>query len=344
MKILAIETSCDETAVAIIDGQGDKLKVLSNIVSSQIDIHKKYGGVVPEVAAREHALNIIPVVNEALAEAGIKPEQAKSKLAAVAVTAGPGLITSLIVGVETAKALAYAWNLPLVAVNHIAGHIYANWLSNKKLKFPAIILTVSGGHNLLVLMTDNLKYKIIGDTRDDAAGEAFDKGAKMLNLGYPGGPAIAAAAEKFSGKVSAKIKFPRPMINSDDFDFSFSGLKTSLLYQLPKDKNWPNRINEYAHEYQQAIIDVLVAKTIKAAKKYQAKTVLLAGGVSANKELRQQMAETVADKLPGVAFGLPDLKYTTDNAAMIASAGYFKFKAKQTINPDKLRANPNWEL
>jgi N6-L-threonylcarbamoyladenine synthase len=352
MKILAIETSCDETAAAVIDSQSDKLKVLSNVVASQIEIHKKYGGVVPEVAAREHVLNILPVVNEALVKAGIQKTAAAKKLSAVAVTAGPGLITSLIVGVETAKALAYAWRLPLVAVNHIEGHIYSAFI-NQKIKFPAVILTVSGGHTMLVLMTKHLTYKTIGDTRDDAAGEAFDKGAKLLELGYPGGPAIAAKAAQINneqltinnlGVATPHFIFPRPMINSDDFDFSFSGLKTSLLYQLRDDKNWKKKIPAYAHGYQQAIIDVLIAKVIKAAKKYSAKTIILSGGVSANIELRQQLTRTVEKNCPKSNLQISDLKYTTDNAAMIAAAGYFKFRAGQTIAPAKLKVDPNWQL
>jgi N6-L-threonylcarbamoyladenine synthase len=340
MKILAIESSCDESAAAIIEDKGGRLSVLSNVVASQIEIHKKYGGVVPEVAARHHTVNILPVIKETLAKAKTKP----SELSAIAVTAGPGLITSLFVGVETAKALAYAWKLPLIPVNHIEGHIYANWLSNPKIKFPAVILTVSGGHNLLVLMKNNLSYKIIGDTRDDAAGEAFDKGAKLLNLGYPGGPVIAAAANRHSHTKSTDIIFPRPMINDNNFDFSFSGLKTSLLYKLQKDKNWPSKTNEYAYEYQKAIVDVLVKKTIKAGKFHKAQTILLSGGVSANKFLRDSLAEAVKQNLPQTNFFMPELAYTTDNAAMIGAAGCFKFKAGKTISLEKLRANPNLEL
>ena len=359
MKILAIESSCDETAASVIEGSGEKVVVLSNIVSSQIEIHQKYGGVIPEVAAREHVLNILPVINEALLKAGIKPSEAAKKLAAIAVTAGPGLITSLSVGVETAKTLAYAWKLPLVDTNHIAGHIYANWIDESKklkvkskkidkIKFPAVIMTVSGGHNMLVLMKGHLDYEIVGDTLDDAAGEAFDKGAKMLQLGYPGGPAIAAAASSISNfqfPISNDvIKLPRPMINSANFNFSFSGLKTALLYALKKDKNWRKKIPAYAREYQQAIVDTLIAKTIKAAKKYQAKTVLLAGGVSANKELRGQLAKAVTDKLPEALFGLPDLKYTTDNAAMIGAAAYFLARKKKYIKWSAIKTNPNLDL
>lgn len=380
MKILAIESSCDETAVAIIGDKAGQPVVLSNVVSSQIAIHQKYGGVVPEVAAREHVLNIIPVINEALKLAGIslptvknefplltKKKRGRFDIDAIAVTTGPGLITSLIVGVETAKALAYAWQLPLIPVNHIEGHIYSAFLKKQnnfqfsisnfqknpknqsqieKIKFPAIVLTVSGGHNLLVLMKKHLNYKTIGETRDDAAGEAFDKGAKLLGLSYPGGPAIAAAASQIGnlGNASRQIKFPRPMIHDNNFDFSFSGLKTSLLYTLPKDKQWAKRIPEYAYEYQKAIVDVLVTKTIKAAKFHQAKTIILAGGVAANLSLRQILNEAITKNLPDTNFALPELRYTTDNAAMIGSAGYFKFKAGKTVPLSKVKADPNWEL
>ncbi len=354
MKILAIESSCDETAASVIEGRGEQVTVLSNIVSSQIEIHQKYGGVIPEVAAREHVLNILPVINEALLKAGIKPSEAAKKLSAIAVTAGPGLITSLSVGVETAKTLAYGWKLPLIDTNHIAGHIYANWILDEsknlkvkskkieKIKFPAVIMTVSGGHNMLVLMKGHLDYEIVGDTLDDAAGEAFDKAAKMLELGYPGGPAIGVAATQETKEEV--LKLPRPMITAANFNFSFSGLKTALLYALKKDKNWRKKIPAYAREYQQAIIDTLVAKTIKATKKYQAKTVLLAGGVSANKELRSQLAQAVSDKLPEALFGLPDLKYTTDNAAMIGAAAYFLARKKKYIKWSAIKTNPNLDL
>ncbi|MFH1412568.1 MAG: tRNA (adenosine(37)-N6)-threonylcarbamoyltransferase complex transferase subunit TsaD [bacterium] len=338
MLILGIETSCDETAASIIEGKENKIKVLSNVVSSQIEIHKKYGGVVPEVAARQHVLNILPVVNEALAKAKIKKNQASQKIKAIAVTIGPGLITSLLVGVETAKTLSYAWNIPIIPVNHIEGHIYANYINNDKIKFPAIILTVSGGHTMLVLMKNHLNYKTIGDTRDDAAGEAFDKGAKLLGLGYPGGPEISKTAEKF--KKTTGIEFPRPMMHDNNFDFSFSGIKTSLLYKIQKDKNWKKKIPEYCYEYQQAIIDTLIYKTIKAEKKYKAKTIMLAGGVSANKQLRQQFST----KITSIKSVMPDTRYATDNAAMVATAGYFKLKAKQTIAWRKLKASPNLKL
>ncbi len=348
MLILGMETSCDETAASVINGQRGRVKVLSNVVASQINIHKKYGGVVPEVAAREHVLNILPVINEALGKAGIKLNEAPKKLKAIAVTIGPGLITSLQVGVETAKTLAYVWRLPIVGLNHIKAHIYANFIqnskqSNKQIKFPAIILTVSGGHTILVLMRGHGQYKIIGQTRDDAAGEAFDKAAKLLEIGYPGGPAIAKVAEKDEISHSA-ISLPRPMINSQNFDFSFSGLKTALRYALAKDKNWRDKISAYAAEFQEAVVDVLVTKTVKAAQIYRVKTIMLAGGVSANQRLRAEMAQAIKIKLPAVYFSLPDLAYTTDNAAMVATAGYFKVRQSRFTPWPKLKADCNLEF
>ncbi|NLZ74441.1 tRNA (adenosine(37)-N6)-threonylcarbamoyltransferase complex transferase subunit TsaD [Candidatus Falkowbacteria bacterium] len=341
MYILGIETSCDETAASVIkaDQKTGKIKVLSNIIASQIAIHQKYGGVVPEVAAREHVLNILPVIDEALKTAQINYK----KLNLLAVTKGPGLITSLATGVETVRALSFAWQIPVMEINHIEGHLYSNFIKPKtKIKFPAIIMTVSGGHTNLVVMTTGQKIKIIGETLDDAAGEAYDKGAKMMGLGYPGGPIIAKMAEQFTGK--SDIILPRPMINSNNFNFSFSGLKTALLYQLQKDKNWKKRIPEYCFAYQEAIIDILIAKTIKAAKKYQAKSILLSGGVSANQELRKNMQKAVKEQLTGVNFLVPEIVYTTDNAAMIATAAAFKIKNKKPTTFNKLKIDPSLQL
>jgi len=358
MIILGIETSCDETAAAVVRGVGNKVEVLSGVVASQIEIHKKYGGVVPEVAARAHALNMLPVVNEALK--GVK------KINAIAVTVGPGLVTSLLVGVETAKTLAYAWHVPTVAINHIEGHIYANWLRpirndkgqmtnvKNKIKFPAIILTVSGGHTMLVLMKGHGKYKVLGETRDDAAGEAFDKAAQLLGTGYPGGPIISQLAARSSQlnkknsyklqDMSYEISLPRPMLNSGDFDFSFSGLKTALLYGIQKNKNWKKKIPEYAYEFQQAVAEVLVHKTIKAAKLYGVKNIMLSGGVAANVELRNQLKKAVENKLSGVKLIIPEFKYCTDNAAMVAAAGYFHAKRKNYTAWRKLKTDANLEL
>lgn len=357
MIILGIESSCDETAVSVIEGVGDKVRVLSNVVSSQIEIHKKYGGVVPEIAAREHVLNIVPVINEALAKAGIThpglsatPLKRGFKLDAIAVATGPGLVTSLLVGVESAKTLAHAWQMPSVAVNHIEGHIYANFIERENIKFPALVLTVSGGHTTLVLMKGHGKLQIIGETVDDAAGEAFDKAAQLMKLGYPGGPIVSAWAEKFSitncklRENAKKITLPRPMISKPGFNFSFSGLKTALLYELQKDKNWKKKIPEYCYEFQQAIVDVLIHKTIKAAEQYKVKTIMLSGGVSANKALRFQLEQKVKEKINDVNFFMPELKYTTDNAAMIAAAGYFKARRKKFTPWQKLKVNSNLEL
>ncbi len=354
MKILGIESSCDETAASIIEGSGDSVKVLSNIVSSQIDIHQKYGGVIPELAAREHVLDIIPVVDRSLKEAGIDKKNFTKEIDAIAVASGPGLVSSLMVGIETAKSLSYVFNVPLVSVNHIEGHIYANFINAEKIEFPSVILTVSGGHTLLILMRGFNKFETLGETRDDAAGEAFDKAAKLMDIGYPGGPVISKLAEEYKSEIGnrthqslgqePKITLPRPMIDSLDFDFSFSGLKTALLYLIQKDEKYKEKIPEYCHEFQQAIIDVLIKKTIKAATKYSAKSILLAGGVSANKVLRTQLEKTILEKLVKTQFYKPELSYTTDNAAMIASAGYFKARENIFIDWKDIKVNPNLAL
>ncbi|MDP2944364.1 MAG: tRNA (adenosine(37)-N6)-threonylcarbamoyltransferase complex transferase subunit TsaD [bacterium] len=340
--ILAIESSCDDSAASIIsaDQKTGRIRVLSNIISSQIAIHKKYGGVVPEIAAREHVLNLLPVINEALIKAKVLPKN----LTAIAITKGPGLITSLIAGAETARALAFAWKKPLIEVNHIEGHIYANFINpTAPIKFPAVILTVSGGHTILLVMEKSGKIKIIGETRDDAAGEAYDKAAKMMGLGYPGGSIVSGLAAEY-GKKTTNLKLPRPMLNSPDFDFSFSGLKTALLYELKKDPNWKNRIPEYCSDYQQAIIDVLIHKTLKAALKFKAKTTMLTGGVSANNELRAQMAEAVKTRTKNINFVIPAKDYTTDNAAMIATAAFYKLRKNKLISFKRLRVNASLEL
>jgi len=370
MYILGIETSCDETAAAVIKGDRGNIKVLSNVVSSQIDIHKKYGGVVPEVAAREHVTQILPVIHETLETAGIQAPLSRDArsgggaggggIQAIAVTIGPGLITSLIVGIETAKVLSYAWDIPVIGINHIEGHIYANFVGRRQpacagrsSDFPALILTVSGGHTMLVLIENHGKYKTIGETRDDAAGEAFDKAASLLNLGYPGGPIISKYAEKYKLQITnptcadrrqSAITLPRPMLDKGGFDFSFSGLKTALLYAIQQDKNFKKRVPEYAHEFQQAIIDVLIHKTIQAAQKYNIKTVMLSGGVAANTELRKQLKSAVKKQIPKSQFLIPDLKYTTDNAAMIATAGYYHALWKDYTDWQKLKVNCNLEL
>ena len=334
--ILGIETSCDETAAALVESRRGRFNILSSVVSSQINIHKKYGGVVPEIAARNHIKNILPVIDQALFEAKIKPGQIDK----IAVTSGPGLITSLLIGVETAKTLSYSWQKPVLAINHLKAHLYANWLENKPIKFPAVALIVSGGHTELILMKRKRDSRIalakIGQTVDDAAGEGFDKVAQLLKIGYPGGPVISRLAEKGNPKSFA---FPRPMIESDNFNFSFSGLKTAVLYETKKLKTINHKLkNDICASFQQAVVDVLVAKTIKAALDHKVKTVMLSGGVAANKLLRKTLnLQATSYKLD---FLTPDFRFCTDNAAMIAMAGYF---AKPTPW-QKIKVDPNLEI
>lgn len=343
MKILGIESSCDETAASVVevDEASGANKTLSNVISSQIAIHQKYGGVIPELAAREHVLNILPVITEALEVAQVTPEE----LDLLGVTAGPGLVTSLISGIETARSLAVVWQKPIVGVNHVAGHIYSSFLDQSAPpQFPVITLTVSGGHTNLVLMKDWEDFKVIGETLDDAAGEAFDKGAKMLGLGYPGGPAISKAANDFAASgQNTSLEFPRPLIGKG-FNFSFSGLKTALLYKLQKDPTWSKRVPEYAFAYQEAIIDVLVAKVLAAVKKYQPRTVTLSGGVSANSRLREVLKSKLSEKHPNLTLMIPDFSYTTDNAAMIALAAYYSYRSGASNAWQNLQVKVNFFL
>lgn len=335
MIILAIETSCDETSIAILEAKNGQFKILSNLVASQINIHKKYGGIVPEVAARKHIEVILPLLDEAL------KNLKKKKIDYIATTYGPGLITSLLIGIETAKALSYVWQKPLIGINHLEGHIYANWLSSEKdkIKFPALCLVVSGGHTELVLMKNHGQYKKIGETLDDAAGECFDKVAKLLEIGYPGGPIISQLAK--NGNPHA-FNLPRPMIKSGNYDFSFSGLKTAVLYKLQGLKFRPqNFLPDFCASFQQAVVDVLLEKTIKAAKEYKVKSIVLGGGVVANKELRKQLEEKVKKELHQVNLFIPPLEFCTDNAAMIASAAYFHALKKDFIDWKKLKVDPN---
>ncbi len=339
MKILGIETSCDETAVAILQIENGKIKLLSNIVSSQIKIHAQYGGIVPEVAARKQLEAIIPVISEAEKQAGLKSE----KVDYLAVTKGPGLVTSLTVGVETAKALAYGLNKKLVAVNHLSGHLLANLIYNKKISYPALGLIVSGGHTLLVLMKNESNYQTIGSTVDDAVGEAFDKVAKILNLGYPGGPIISKLATEGNEKA---FDLPRPMISQQNLDFSFSGLKTAVLYltQDKKFKRTQKNTRDLCASFEQACIDVLISKTFRAIKKYKPKSLITGGGVIANKKLRETLVEKMGQKYPEVKIFIPELRFSGDNATMIASAAYPLIKAKKFTDPFKLKADPNLEL
>ncbi len=341
MIILAIETSCDETSAAVLKVNRGQLELLSNIVSSQIDIHKQYGGVVPEVAARHHIKNIIPVISEALNKAKIKPE----KIDLLATTAGPGLMTSLLIGAETAKALSYAWGKPLLAINHMYSHIAANFYNNK-IKFPAVCLVVSGGHTELIHLKSYWQLKKIGQTIDDAVGEAFDKVSKLLGLGYPGGPIISAYAEKYRTDLKfPTIKLPRPMLNSKDFNFSFSGLKTAVLYASQKFVHHDEDFKiAMAHAFQEAAVEVLVTKTIKAAKKLKVKTIFMAGGVAANKQLREALKNEAIKN--GYEFFVPEFKLCTDNAAMVAIAACYLSQKKivKIDNYKNIKTDPNWEL
>jgi len=335
MKILGIETSCDETAAAVVE---DGTRVLSSVIFSQIPLHVATGGVVPEVAAREHVVKIVPVVEEALKNAECNYED----IDAIAVTQGPGLLSSLVIGVSAATTIAGVLNKPLIPVNHIAGHIYANWLGEKeddRIKFPVVILTVSGGHNELVLMKKHANYRLIGETLDDAAGEAFDKVARLLGLGYPGGPQVARAA--LNGNTRRYI-LPQARLGKDSFDFSFSGLKTAVLNLVKKEHAAAGALSEEfisdcAASFQEAVCGVLTDKLLRAAEEFRAAEVHLAGGVSANKRLREMAEEKVSGRYfldhNGKKIRLTssfrlrfaqDFSFCTDNAAMIAAAAYFE--------------------
>ena len=328
MKILSIETSCDETGAAIVFKNPHKkyVKILSNVVASSLMLHSKTGGIIPDVAAREQLKFIIPVIEKAIRDSKIIVKD----IDAIAVTIGPGLIGSLLIGVETAKTLAYAWNKPIIPVSHLLGHIYANFIQtmNHKLStinFPALALLVSGGHTDLVLIESHRKIKWIGGTLDDAAGEAFDKIGRLLNLPYPGGPSIEKASEH---GIAGRFTFPRPMIGSKDFDFSFSGLKTAVWREVKKINDLNNKvIANVCASAQRAIVDVLVAKTLKAAQKYKVKSILLGGGVAANQSLRDELS--VKCSMLNVKLFAPPKSLCTDNAAMIGAYAAFHYKKTQ---------------
>lgn len=313
--ILGIESSCDETAAAVVKNGRE---VLSNVINTQIDLHKQYGGVVPEIASRKHIENIGAVVDEALKKANVTIDD----LDAVAVTYGPGLVGALLVGVSFAKAFSYASKKPLVGVHHIKGHIMANLIAHQELEPPFVCLVASGGHSHIVLVEDYTKFKILGRTRDDAAGEAFDKIARVLGLGYPGGPLIDKLSKE--GNPDA-IKFPRVRIEKDSLDFSFSGVKTSVINYLHKAEQQGQEVNkaDVAASFQAAVTDVLVEHTIEAAIKNNLKIITIAGGVAANSELRQKMTKAAETK--GIKVLYPPAVLCTDNAAMIACAGYYSY-------------------
>jgi N6-L-threonylcarbamoyladenine synthase len=336
MIVLGIESSCDDTAVALVrDGR----EVLGSLVSSQVELHRQFGGVVPEVASRKHLENILPLIDQLLRQTKIDI----NKINAIAVTSGPGLAGSLLVGVNTAKALSYLWKKPLIEVDHLAAHIYSNFIGRRvPTKFPLLALIVSGGHSELVLVKSKTNLVVVGATLDDAAGEAFDKAAKLLGLGYPGGPAIAAEAAKLkvkSEKLKVKegeIKLPRPMLDKG-LDMSFSGLKTALSRVAKK-----SNAKALAYEFQEAVTDVLTTKVARAIIKYRPKALLLAGGVAANKVLREKLGEVA--KRSKIPYYIPELKYCMDNAAMVALAAYFlKTPAKRGWYNVEVKTN-SWKL
>lgn len=334
MRVLAIESSCDETAIAILNGIGDDLNIEMSLVRSQVDIHAAYGGVVPEVAAREHLEMITSMLGRVARADG-------AGIDVIAVTAGPGLAPALRVGIEVAKTLAWAWNKPLIPVCHLEGHIYASWLGESP-AFPVLALIVSGGHTELVMMKGHGEFERIGETLDDAAGEAFDKVAKMLGLPYPGGPAIDILA--LNGNAKA-FDFPRAMMDRNDFMFSFSGVKTSVMYELRKSSD---RMNDelfradIAASFQEAIVEALVEKTMRAAGKYNPKSIVLAGGVAANRALRERLKE--AGEHRGISVHVPQFQYALDNAAMIAVAGYYRAQQESFADPLTLKVSPNMDI
>ena len=325
IKILGIESSCDETAAAIVK---NGRHILSNVVNSQIAIHQEFGGVVPEIASRKHIENITLVVDAAFKEAGLKYED----IDAIAVTNAPGLVGALLVGLSFAKGFAYALGKPLIAVNHLHGHIYANFLEHDDIEFPAVCLIVSGGHTSILYMSEAGHYEVMGSTIDDAAGEAFDKVARFLGLGYPGGPAIQKAAAE---GIAGKFVLPRVFLNRKNFDFSFSGLKTAAMNQWKKNNHENNSVNDLAAEFQTALVEILSVKTIRAAQECNARSVLLAGGVAANSELRKMMK--FKSELAGLKVYYPSLKLCTDNAAMIAGTAYSQY-SKGDFAPLNLNA------
>ncbi len=333
MRILAIESSCDETAAAVVE---DGTKVLSSVINTQIELHKLYGGVVPEIASRKHIENVSAVVDRAISESGVSIEG----LDAIAVTYGPGLVGALLVGVSTAKGLAFSLKKPLIPVHHIKGHICANYIENPDFKPPFLCLVASGGHSHLVLAEDYDQYRVLARTRDDAAGEAFDKVSRVLGLGYPGGPMIQKAA--MEGDPNA-IRFPRVNMGENGFDFSFSGVKTAVLNYLHNAEQKGIEINkaDVAASFQEAVIDVLSTHLIDCAKEFGVSKIALAGGVAANLPLRERIAEK-AEKL-GLEFQYPRLELCTDNAAMIGCAAYYAYQNGQTADLS-LNAVPNLSL
>jgi len=392
MKILAIETSCDDSCIALAECSANKFKLISNLISSQVEIHRKWGGVYPTLARREHQKNLTPLLSQTLKNLNVlknsksKIQDAKSKelknilerekilfkrlikflekskkpkIDLVAITIGPGLDPCLWTGVNFARALSYYWNIPIMGIDHIEAHIFANdnfSIMNDKKNLPALALIVSGGHTQLILIKKLGNYRILGETRDDAAGEAFDKIARILGLDYPGGPAIAGAASRSTAPPLQKreggmnINLPRPMLNTKDYDFSFSGLKTAVLYdykkRTKKERESKKYIQAMAREAQQAIIDILIKKTIKAAKDYKVKSIILGGGVTANKELRKQFQQRIKKENSRFKLYISSPKYCTDNAAMIATTACFQksINGQSLDNWQNIKARPNLRI
>ena len=388
MKILAIETSCDETAISLIEADGDignmKFKVLGNSLLSQAELHKKYGGVYPSLAKREHAKNLVPLLEQTLSEGNMliltqenplaqeevntlknllerEPQLfvlliaflshiQKPDIGAIAVTSGPGLEPTLWVGINFAKALAFVWNLPLVPVNHMEGHILSSLIKENKIinmKFPALALLISGGHTELVLIKNWGKYKIIGETKDDAVGEAFDKVARMLGLEYPGGPKLSKLAQLAREEnLKQPYSLPRPMLDTDDFDFSFSGLKTAVLYLIKEMKELSEeQKKQIAREFEDAVTEVFVKKTKKAMEQYGAKTLIIGGGVAANTTIRSSFETLLKEIYPDTALFISPLKLTGDNDIMIAAAAYLTLILKKPLqNPSDIIADGNLKL
>ncbi|WP_126342707.1 tRNA (adenosine(37)-N6)-threonylcarbamoyltransferase complex transferase subunit TsaD [Kurthia zopfii] len=331
LYILGIESSCDETAASVVK---NGTEIISNVVASQIESHKRFGGVVPEIASRHHVEQVTIVLEEALKQANLEPKD----LDGVCVTEGPGLVGALLIGINAAKAFAFANNLPLVGVHHIAGHIYANQLM-QPMEFPLLALVVSGGHTELVLMKEHGSFELIGETRDDAAGEAYDKVARVLSIPYPGGPHIDRMAHESDGA----IKFPRVWLEKDSYDFSFSGLKSAVINYQHNAVQRGEEINPHhiAKGFQDSVVEVLTAKTLRAAREFNVKQVIAAGGVSANKGLRTSLEATFKEE--GIPFHVPPLKLCTDNGAMIAAAGSEMYKAG--VRSDlSLNGRPGMEL
>ncbi len=407
MIILGIETSCDETAISIIEASGGaKIRVLSNVIISQIEIHKPYGGVFPALAKREHARNLTPMLEQTLNEAGLltsskqqvssskdddfkkllerEPELLAAlleflpkikvpKIDAIAVTYGPGLAPALWVGINFARALSLAWEKPVIPVNHMEGHVFSALLKKSRKEFPifnfqfpntpVLALLISGGHTEIVLIKKPFQYKVVGETRDDAVGEAFDKAARILGLPYPGGPEISLRAEKFRKRrrtsdqpLATSYHLPRPMIRSDDFDFSFSGIKTAVLYMVKKIENLTEGITEdlreeICYEFEEAVTETLLSKTLRATEKYKPKTVIMGGGVTANVHIQKMFKETFEKKFPDIKILVPEKNLSTDNALMIAVAGYMRalHNPKKILEPNgrkmkALRADGNLSL